>query len=231
MKLAIMQPYFFPYLGYWQMLNAVDVFVIYDDVNYIKRGWINRNNILSKNTGHLITLALEKVSQFKKINETTILIGSREKVLAFIRNSYLKAPFFETVYPLIKEIISYPENNIALFLENQLKMVSSYLGITTKILLSSRDVKKDQSLTAQNKILQICKNTGATQYINAIGGQILYDKQIFMQNGIKLNFIKPNSVIYTQFNNEFVPNLSIIDVMMFNSPEMINKMLGSYELV
>ena len=231
MKLAIMQPYFFPYLGYWQMLNAVDTFVIYDDVNYIKNGWINRNNILSNGTGHLVTLALDKASPFKKINETFILSGAREKVLGFIRNSYLKAPFFKQAFPLIEEVVSYPENNISLFLENQFKKVFSYLGIKTKILLSSRDVEKDLSLPAQDKVLQICKNTGARQYINAIGGQELYDKSTFAENGVELNFIKMNAVRYQQFGNDFAPNLSIIDVMMFNPPEAINQMLDDYDLL
>lgn len=231
MKLAIMQPYFFPYLGYWQMLNAVDVFVIYDDVNYIKNGWINRNNILSNGAGHLITLALDKASPFKKINETYILTGAREKVLGFIRNSYLKAPFFKAVFPLIEDIINYPENNIALFLENQFKNIFAYLGVQTKILLSSRDVKKNLSLSAQEKVLQICKNVGATQYINAIGGQDLYNKETFAENGIQLNFIKMNTVCYQQFKNDFVQNLSIIDVMMFNSPEQIKVILDEYELI
>ncbi len=231
MKLAIMQPYFFPYLGYWQMLSAVDAFVIYDDVNYIKNGWINRNNILSNGAGHLVTLALDKASPFKKINETFILSSAREKVLGFIRNSYLKAPYFKQAFPLIEDILNCPENNIALFLENQFKKVFTYLGIKTKILLSSRDVRKDLSLSAQDKVLQICKNTGATQYINAIGGQDLYNKETFAQNGIQLNFIKMNAVRYQQFKNDFVPNLSVIDVMMFNSPEIINKMLDDYELL
>ena len=226
-----MQPYFFPYLGYWQMLNAVDVFVIYDDVNYIKNGWINRNNILSNGAGHFVTLALDKASPFKKINETFILSSAREKVLGFIRNSYLKAPYFKQAFPLIEDILNCPENNIALFLENQFKRIFSYLGIQTKILLSSRDIRKDLSLPAQEKVLQICKNTGATQYINAIGGQNLYDKETFAQNGILLNFIQMNAVRYQQFKNDFVPNLSVIDVMMFNSPETINKMLDEYELL
>lgn len=230
-KLAIMQPYFFSYLGYWQMLKAVDTFVIYDDVNYIKNGWINRNNILSNGEGHLFTLSLDKASPFKKINETFILSGAREKVLSFIRNSYLKAPFFKMVFPLIDKIVNYPENNIALFLENQFKVVFNYLGIGTKILLSSRDVEKDLKLSAQDKVLQICKGLKAAQYINAIGGQELYNKEIFAKNGIQLNFIKMNPVSYHQFGNDFVSNLSIIDVMMFNSSEEINEMLDNYELL
>lgn len=232
MRLVIMQPYFFPYLGYWQMVNAANNFVIYDDVNYIKNGWINRNNLLSNGEAHLFTLALDKASPFKKINETFIKqdAENKNKVLSFIRNSYLKAPYFKDVFPLIEEIVSYSENNLALYLENHFRKIFNYLGITTNIIISSK-IDKNNELRAQDKVLEICRILGAKQYINAIGGQDLYSKEDFAKKGIALNFIKMRQHSYSQFKNEFVPNLSIIDVMMFNSKEEIKPLLEEYDLV
>lgn len=232
MRLVIMQPYLFPYLGYWQMIANADAFVIYDDVNYIKNGWINRNNLLSNGVAHLFTLALDKASPFKKINETFIKpdVDNRNKVLSFIRNAYLKAPCFKMVFPLIEEIITYPENNLAQYLENHFRKMFEFLEIKTEILISS-DVEKDNNLRAQDKVLDICRALNATEYINAIGGQELYSKDDFAEQGIRLNFIKMRSVFYPQFKNDFVPNLSIIDVLMFNDKTAIRNLLNEYDLV
>lgn len=232
MNLVIMQPYFFPYLGYWQMLNAADNFVLYDDVNYIKNGWINRNNLLFNDSPHLFTLSLNKPSSFKKINETYInsLPQNRSKVLGFIRNSYLKAPYFKNVFPLIEEIIFYPENNISSFLQNHFRRIFEYLDIKTNILVSS-DIHKNNDLKAQEKVLDICINLGAKKYINAIGGQDLYSKEEFAKKGISLNFIKMRNISYRQYNENFVENLSIIDVMMFNDKKMIHDFLNEYDFV
>jgi hypothetical protein len=227
-----MQPYFFPYLGYFQLINAVDTFVIYDDVNYIKGGWINRNNILLQGQKHLFTLSLNQASLSKKINEIEILNDKIQKRKFFgnIQSAYGKAPYFETVYPLIEDIINFDEKNLAKFLSNQIKKICGYLKIDTKIVVSS-EIKKNNSLKAQDKIIEICKKLNTNQYVNAIGGQELYNKEIFEDAGIELNFIKSHNIKYKQFNNEFVPRLSIIDVLMFNSPEEIRKMLDNYELL
>lgn len=231
MKLAIMQPYFLPYLGYWQMMNAVDRFIIYDDVNYIKNGWINRNNLLDNGKPHFFTLALDGASSFKLINETHIngTPEARNKVVSYIKNVYRKAPFFKEVFPMIEGIVNYPETNIALFLENHFRTVAGYLGIKTELVVSSH-IEKDCSLKAQDKVLDICKRQKADIYINAIGGTELYSKEDFSAQGITLQFIKMLPVEYQQFKNEFVPNLSILDVMMFNSRETIEGFLNNYEL-
>lgn len=232
MKLVIMQPYLFPYLGYWQMVSSADNFVIYDDVNYIKNGWINRNNLLLNGEAHLFTLALDKASPFKKINETFIKPDSdnRNKVLSFIRNSYLKAPQFKTVFPLIEDIILYPENNMARYLEHHFQKMFEFLDIKTNIIVSS-NIDKNCELHAQDKVLDICRVLGATEYVNAIGGQELYSKQDFADKGIRLNFIKMRPVSYPQFKNDFVPNLSIIDVLMFNDKSQVQNLLQEYDLV
>ena len=231
-KVAIMQPYFFPYLGYWQMLNAVDKFVLYDDVNFIKGGWINRNNMLINGFAHLFTLPLLESSPNKLINEIKITNNQKIKVklLRSFEESYSKAPFKDKIIPLLSKIIMQKEDRLHLFLYHQFEKIFEYLQINTEIMLSSH-IEKDNYLHGQDKIIEINKQLGSTQYINAIGGQALYDKAEFAKNGIELYFIKMNEVKYKQFDNEFVPNLSFIDVLMFNDKAKVRELLTRYELV
>jgi len=229
MKIGIMQPYFFPYIGYFQLINAVDKFVIYDDVNYIKQGWINRNRILLNGKDHLFTLNLVGASSFKLINEIEIS-NNINKLLKTIYQEYSKAPFFIKSFPIIEDIFTFNDTNLGRFLENSIRRLCDYFHINTEILVSSK-IEKQQKLEGQEKIIDICKRLNANEYINAIGGQELYSKNIFNQNEIKLSFIKSKPTEYKQFNNEFVSWLSIIDLMMFNSPEQISQMLDQYELL
>lgn len=230
MKVAIMQPYLFPYIGYFQLISAVDRFVIYDDVAYIKRGWINRNRIIVNGKEHLFTLELRKASMFKMINE--ISIGeNKNKIQTTIERAYKRAPYYKEGFELISEILSHAETNLALFLENSIRKIAAWLKLKSQILVSSH-LAKTQNLKGQDKIIDLCRNLNAEMYINAIGGREIYDSQIFRQNRIDLRFIQANPVHYRQFNDEFIPWLSIIDVVMFNSREtIINKMIPEYTLV
>ena len=229
MKVGIMQPYFFPYIGYFQLINSVDTFVIYDDVNYIKQGWINRNKMLLKNKEHLFTLNLANASSFKLINEIEIK-NNNGKLLKTIDQTYKKAPFFHESFAVVEEILTFKEAKLADFLENSIRKLTSILCIQTNIVVSS-NVEKDISKKGIDKVIDICKALNASIYINAIGGQDLYSKEAFAQNQINLKFIKSHPINYPQFNNEFVPWLSIIDFMMFNSKNEIKKMLNEYELI
>ena len=229
MTLAIMQPYLFPYIGYWQLINAVDTFVIYDDVNFIKQGYINRNSILSNGKSQQFTLELIGASSNKLIKE--IEIGNNaNKILKTIKQSYIKAPLFENVISLLEEILTNKEKNLAKYIGYSLEKISQYLEINTKFIYSS-NIEKDNTLKAQDKVLEMCNILKADKYINAIGGQELYNKEIFKENGIELNFLKTELVEYKQFKNDFVPYLSIIDILMFNSKDEIKNMLNRYELV
>ncbi|MFH1457016.1 MAG: WbqC family protein [Patescibacteria group bacterium] len=232
MKLAIMQPYFFPYIGYFQLIDLVDQFVIYDDVNFIKKGWINRNNILVDEKNYLITLPLEKVSQNKLINEIKISDDKRKlkKILNIIFHSYKKAPYFEEMYPIITSCIQYEPINLVDYLTNSLKEICKYLNIKTNLILSS-DIEKDNQLKGQEKILEICKIRKANHYINPIGGMEIYDREKFNRNEIKINFLKTENILYNQKTKEFIPNLSIIDVIMFNSKEESQNLLTKFSLV
>ncbi|MFY9141759.1 WbqC family protein [Sulfuricurvum sp.] len=229
MTVAIMQPYFFPYIGYWQLINAVDTFVIFDDVNYINKGYINRNNILINGQKQLFTLELIGASQNKKIHE--IQIGTnRNKLLKTIEITYKKAPYFQEIFPLISTILQYEEKNLAKFIGHSLEKISSYLNIDTRFIYSS-EIDKQNLLTGEKKIINIVKLLEAKQYINSIGGQELYDKKTFLNNGLELAFLQTELRKYQQFNNTFIPYLSIIDIMMFNAIEDIRTMLNQYNLV
>ena len=228
-----MQPYFFPYIGYWQLINAVDKFVIYDDVNYIKRGWINRNNILVNGHSKLINVRMSKVSQNKLINEIEVThdLSYNEDLLQTINRSYSKAPFFENVFPLVERVINQHEKKLAKYLEFSIREVCKYLSIHTEIIISS-EISKSNELKGQDKIIEICKLLSSDQYMNVIGGQSLYSSPDFQLCGIELKFLKTLDITYPQTSKEkFVPNLSILDIMMFNSPEHINSMLKDYELI
>lgn len=229
MTIGIMQPYFMPYIGYWQLLAAVDTYVIYDDVNYIKKGWINRNNILVNNDKQMFTISLNGASQNKLINEITIA-DDFTKLRKTITMAYHKAPYYSNVMTLLDDIFSYQSNNLADFIANSIELVCQYLDIQTKIIMSS-DIEKDNSLKGQDKILEICKLLNADTYYNAIGGQELYDKSVFAKENIKLCFLKSDIPEYSQYKNAFVPGLSILDVMMWNDVDEINTMLDKFDLV
>ena len=230
MKLAIMQPYFFPYFGYFQLIHAVDAFIIYDDVHYINKGYINRNAILLNGCAHRITLALHQASQNKLIHDIETAHNSEEKILRTIALSYKKAPYFRSVFPMVDEILTHDEKNLTKFLRFSLERVMEYCDIHTSLLYSS-EIDKDVTLKGQDKIFALCKQHKANTYINAIGGQQLYDKTSFNQQSIELKFLKPHLLTYSQFGGVFIPNLSIIDVLMFNSTSQIAKSLNQYSLI
>ena len=229
MRLGIMQPYFFPYLGYCQLLANVDKYVVYDDVTYIKGGWINRNNFLINGQKNLLTMRLEKASSYTLIKDIAIK-DDFVKFLKTIEMGYKKAPFFEDIFRLLKDICQCPDKKLGQFLFNSHIKICEYLGIDTELILSS-SFEKHTELKGKDKVISICKQLGADEYINAIGGQELYDKKEFAENGIRLNFIQANLREYRQLKNEFVAGLSIIDIMMFNSKEEINEMLNDFKLV
>lgn len=228
MKAAIMQPYWFPYIGYFQLIHAADIFVIYDDVNYIKQGWINRNRILLNRKDFLITLQLKGAGSYKKINE--IETGTNHNTLIkTITYAYKGAPFFEKSMDCISQIMTFNEKNLAGFIYHSIQKICSYLDINTPLKLSS-ELKKNNLHRGQEKIIDICKMLNSDTYINAENGMKLYSKERFFRDNIRLCFLKSEAESYQQFDNEFIPNLSIIDIMMFNDPGKIKNMLGQYSL-
>ena len=228
-----MQPYFFPYIGYFQLINAVDEFVIYDNIQFTKKGWINRNRILVNLKDDYISLPIKKDSDYLNVNQRflsdTWPIDSK-KMLNRILESYRKAPQFEEAYLLFEKCLNVEEHNLFNFIQNSLIETLNYLSINTKILKSS-SIEIDHQLKSEEKVLAICKAQNASTYINPIGGIELYSKERFERNGIKLQFQKSNPINYLQYKNEFVPWLSILDVLMFNTKDEIKSFLSDYQLI
>lgn len=228
-----MQPYFFPYIGYFQLIHAVDEFIIYDNIEYTKKGWINRNRILVNGQDAYITLPLKKDSDYLDIRDR-FLAGDwpreRQSMLNKIKGSYRKAPYFDRVYPLIEKCLLFDETNLFQFIFNSLRVVNEYLQITTPVVVSST-ISIDHELKAEKKVVALCKARDATEYINPIGGTKLYNKDDFRCNGLDLYFIKSSDIVYKQFDHDFVPWLSIIDVIMFNTRDEIKRhLIDSYTL-
>ena len=233
MKIAIMQPYFMPYIGYFQLINSVDQFVVYDDIQYTKKGWINRNRILTNGEGSYISLPLKKHSDYADIRDRSLAAtwrSDRKAMLNKLSSCYGKAPYFTDLYPLLEQTILHENSNLFAFTLNSLTMVLNYLKINTPIIVSS-SLDIDTTLRSDKKVIEICKTIKATDYVNPIGGIELYDKDYFSESGISLHFIKTGNIHYTQFNHAFAPWLSIIDVMMFNSVNIIKNMLDDYQLI
>jgi hypothetical protein len=233
MKLAIMQPYFFPYIGYFQLINAVDEFVIYDNIQFTRKGWINRNRILVNQNDDYISVPLKKDSDFLNVNQRFLSDTwsvDRKKMLNRILELYRKAPQFEPTFALFEKCLMMNELNLFNFIYNTLKETLQYLSISSKITVSST-IEIDHELKSEDKVLAICKAQNATTYINPIGGIELYSKERFERNGINLQFQKSNPINYLQYKNEFVPWLSIIDVLMFNTKEEVKLFLNDYQLL
>lgn len=230
-RIAIMQPYFMPYIGYFQLIETVDTFIIYDDVNYIKGGWINRNRVIINNQVAYMNLELSGASPNKKINEICLNQNPhwKKKLIKTIKQSYAKAPYFKEVFPIFEETLSSDEWNLSSFIYQSLMKWMQYLDIKTKLVESST-VYQNQDLKNVERVLDICKQENADTYINPIGGMELYSKEQFAQQGLTLYFIQTDTIPYTQYRDPFVPNLSMLDVLMFNSPESIKLLLKKFEL-
>lgn len=229
MRLAIMQPYFLPYIGYFQLIKSVNQFIIYDDVNYIKQGWINRNKILVNGKIFIFNLNISDASSYKHINH--LQIGNNKKKLhKTISEGYVKAPFYNEIIGLVEKVFSFETNSLSALIINSIQLICEFLEIKTKLLISS-ELAKDNNLKGETKVISICKIFGAKVYINSIGGLELYSKDHFKAEDIELFFLKPGKIEYRQFNNLYVPNLSIIDVLMFNSKKHVIEMLDNFELI
>ena len=225
MKVGIMQPYFLPYIGYFQLIASVDKFVIYDNIKYTKKGWINRNRMLQNGTDKIFSVALAKASDRLDIVERELSTDfNRQKLLSQFRGCYLKAPYFEDVWPLIERIVSFQDDNLFRYIQNSIVLICDYLDIGTEIIVSS-SVTADHDLLSQDRVLSLCKELDAETYINPIGGLELYSEEEFEKNGLKLQFISLDDVKYRQFDNEFLASLSIIDVLFFNSSEDVRGIL------
>ena len=232
-KIAVMQPYLFPYIGYFQLIHSVDKFIYLDDVTYIKRGWINRNKILIQNHPAYFTIPCKKISQNKHINETEhdLNDSKRQKLLKKLTLAYKNAPYFHDVIEIFEQVITSDHTKIGELAKLSIGQICSYLGLKT-LLIKSSTLYGNNNLYGEDRIIDFCIKEKAHTYINPMGGQKLYNSQVFDRHGINLNFMMPESLPYKQFNNDFVPWLSILDVLMFNDPHTVRAtLLKAYKLV
>jgi hypothetical protein len=227
-----MQPYFLPYIGYFQLISAVDLFVVYDNIKYTKKGWINRNRFLQNGTDAMFTLPLKGAADSLDVRERELASDfNREKLLSQLRGAYLRAPYFSQTFPFVERIVRHEDTNLFRFLHHSIVESCGQLTITTPIRISS-SIDIDPELKNQDKVLAICAAVGASTYVNAIGGVELYSREAFRDRGLTLTFIQSRPFVYSQLGASFVPWLSIIDVMMFNSPDAIRTCVSTgYDLI
>jgi len=233
MKIGIMQPYFLPYLGYFQLMAACDQFVVYDNIKFTKKGWINRNRMLLNGADHMFTLPLRNDSDFLDVDQRFLgdnFEKEKNKILGQVRSAYARAPQFSHAYPVIEEIFSFADRNLFHFIWYSLLRMREYLGITTPLVVSST-VEIDHALKGKYKVMELCKALSGDAYINPIGGMELYDKDEFRANGIGLQFHKMKPVIYRQFGDSFITSLSVLDVIMFNDKDTLGRLLTEFDLI
>jgi hypothetical protein len=231
MVLAIMQPYFFPYIGYFQLMAAADCFVFYDDAQYMKGGWINRNRILRDSTAAWWTFPVIHDDYRLPIRQRSYSHGSNQirSLLGKIEGAYSDAPVYRSVFPLITELLNSRNDNVADHNASILKALALHLGIKCNF-LSSSSIQNSSGLQGQARVVDICRQLGAEKFINPIGGLDLYENAAFAEAKIELDFLQARTTHYPQFSSPHLPFLSIIDVMMFNSENRIINMLAEYDL-
>lgn len=219
-----------PYIGYFQLIKAVDRYVVYDDVNFIRQGWTNRNHILVNGAKYRFVLPVRNVSDNRYFNEHEFC-GNFDRFLMTLRQSYSKSSQFADAMDLIERIMAFGDKNVARFIANSIIETCRYLSIDTEIFFSS-DLPNDKTLNRTERVFEMCKILEGDTYINAIGGRHLHSKEEHLRHGIDLYFIETTFLPYRQpRQSEFVAGLSMIDVLMNNTPEQVNRLLDAYTLI
>lgn len=234
MKMSIMQPYFFPYIGYIGLIKNTDIFILLDEVQYIYHGWISRNRVLKPNGGWqyiVVPLASHSRNTVIKNVEISTTVDWNKKIIAQLQH-YKKAPFYQDVIALCRDVFNAEFKTIADLNMAGLKAVLEYLNIEKQIyLFSEMNLTIEKPNAPDEWALSICRAFGGvTEYWNPIGGKFLFNRKKYEQNGVALRFYEPEIIPYRQKGSNFEPSLSILDVMMFNSPETIIEMMGSFTL-
>jgi len=228
-----MQPYLFPYIGYYQLIDAADRFVVADDLQFIKQGWINRNRLLINGAAAFFTVPLKHHPADALIKDVEIDNSAgarwRSPLLKTIANFYRRAASFDAVFPMVERVIGGPFTRIADMARASLREVCGYLGIATSVVESS-SVYANAHLKGQDRVIDTCRAEGATDYVNASGGRELYSREAFLAHGVRLHFICSEPAEYPQFRAPFVPSLSVVDLLMFNTQAGARELLKRYRL-
>lgn len=228
-----MQPYFLPYIGYFQLIAAVDAFIVYDNIQFSKKGWFHRNRMLQNGKDEYFSLPLKKDSDYLDVRERSLSDtwpAEREKLLRKISENYRKAPYFSETFPWIEAIFQHEDHNLFGFVFHSLKQVCARLKITTPLIVSST-LDIDHTLKSQDKVLALVKAAGGKTYLNPIGGWDLYATETFAAAGVNLEFHKAKSIQYEQGKGEFVPWLSILDLLMYNSEDQVISWLNHFDIL
>lgn len=251
MKVAIMQPYFFPYLGYFQAMHAVDKYILHDQLNYIKEGFIHRNRYLT--TGgdvKFFNVAVQKKSSNALIADIRVAdhVGWRGKIKEQFKQNYRRAPFFEDVFPLVEKVVDADTDLLAEINAKSIAMVKGYLGLSCDLVPNAENyldiednlraiyVKGVEGRAVVEKktmrVLMVCQRENADIFVNATGGRDLYRPDQFRAYGVDLYFVQSDLIKYPQYGMKyFQPNLSILDALFNCSPEHVVDMVGRYQLI
>ncbi len=232
MKIAIMQPYVFPYIGYFQLIHSVDKFIFLDNVNFIKKGWINRNRIIVNDNEHYFTIPCISVSQNKRICDTLIDWESDflEKFIKTLQYNYKHSPYFEDVIEIIDIVFQQKPRTISELAIASILEFCKYVGLECEFKVASDQTNYQTDLKSADRLIDIAKKENCSIYINAIGGIDLYSKEYFEKKSLKLYFLK-TELIENFDQNYYISFHSIIDLAMYNSPNKIAIYLEQYELI
>lgn len=218
-KIAVMQPYFLPYMGYWQLIKSVDKFIIFDDVNFIKRGWIHKNFVSTNGQKQQINLCIEKASINRKIDEHRLSNEPkwRDRLFSQIRHSSTRKDLFDEYQEIIKSIIFRKDYKLNDYLHYSISRICELLEIKTQIIPSS-SVYLNGHLKGQERILDICRKENASEYINLPGGRSFYHRKRFAEESIKLSFVETKdrfSIIndlLSKEKNQLINELNLITI-------------------
>jgi hypothetical protein len=231
-KISIMQPYFLPYIGYWQLIKNADEFIVYDAIKYTKKGWINRNRFLSNGTDKIFSLPLKSASDYLNIRDRELALNfNPDDLVKQFEGAYKKAPYFKDHFSVIESILYYKKMNLFIYLLHSIQKICTFLDIKTPIIISSDIQSEHESLGGQDKVINLCTSRNANSYINPIGGIDLYNKDDFLMHGITLSFLRARVLDYKCFENNAIPHMSILDVMMFCSRDQIVSYLHEFDEV
>lgn len=235
MRIAIMQPYLFPYIGYYSLIKNSDHFVFFDTPQYIRKGWINRNRILScSNEPIFFTVPIKKCSRNTAINAVYIndSMSWKEKIYGQLSIYKNKAPYYDDTLELIKTVLESEEKSMSELAINSIKITSEYLGIDKKFDVFSEMGMNDIQVDAPDEwALYITKRMGYDTYINPPGGKEFFDSMKYEQEKINLFFLEQEVIPYKQIYGDFIPGLSIIDVLMFCNIDEINDMMNYFKMI
>lgn len=220
--IAAMQPYLFPYVGYYQMAALVEEFVFLDDANFIVRGFINRNHLLLNGRAHRFTVPVADASQNRSIKDHWYP-DRGEQLLKLLRVAYRTAPHLRTALPLIESVFEEGGGNVALTNALSVQRVLEYAGLERRWLSSSNLLAQGQ-FKGRSWIIEICRRLQASRYLNLPGGRALYEPAVFDAEGIALQFVEPLFPAYDQAC-PFVQGLSMIDALMWCAPAAVRTML------